>query len=137
MHPTRGWMPCLIALVACAAVSGCVVDSHDHSAPALGTLTLNWTISGADDSLVCSDFGADRLELVIYDISGVVADEVNPFCEAFSTTVDLLDGSYYADATLVDASDASVTVTEPVDAIDIVAGTDLSISIDFPADSFL
>jgi hypothetical protein len=130
-------MACLIGLAACVALPGCVVESHDQAAPALGTLTVNWTISGADDSLVCSDFGADRLELVIYDDRGVVADEVNPFCESFSTSVDLVEGNYYADATLVDSADASVTITEPIDAIDIIAGTELSVGLDFPADSFL
>ena len=134
---TRDWRTGLIALAACAALSGCVVESHDHSGPALGTLSLDWTISGANDSLVCSDFGADRVELVIYDDRGVVADRLSPYCESFAASVDLLEGSYYADATLVDSLDASVTVTETVDAIDIIAGTDLAIGIDFPPDSFL
>jgi hypothetical protein len=137
IRASRDWKTCLIALAACTAASGCVVEHHDDSGPGLGTVTVNWTISGADDSLVCSDFGADRLDLVIYDYRGAVVDEVEPFCESFSTSVDLLEGDYYADATLVDSFDASVTITEPIDAIDIIAGTDLAIGIDFPADSFL
>jgi hypothetical protein len=51
--------------------------------------------------------------------------------------VDLPEGSYFADVTLVDSFDRSATLTETLDAIDIIGGTDLSLAVDFPVGSFL
>jgi hypothetical protein len=116
---------------------GClfVADDDDPGAP-VGTLEVRWTIDGATDPLDCSDFAVDRLELVIYDGADVV-DEVEPFCEDFGVTLDMIDGVYDADATLIDSFDNSATVTKPLNAIDIIAGTTLTIDVDFPVDSFL
>jgi hypothetical protein len=37
----------------------------------------------------------------------------------------------------VDSVDRSATLTLPIDAIDVIAGTDLVVSVDFPLGSFL
>lgn len=127
-------------LLCSSLATGCLFvddDDDDDIAPALGTLTVDWTIDGLTNPDDCAAFGVDRMELVIYERGDYVVDEVEPLCEAFSVTIDMLDGIYYADATLVDSFDRAATVTLPVDDIDIIAGTELVIPIDFPIDSFL
>jgi hypothetical protein len=49
----------------------------------------------------------------------------------------LPDGSYTADVTLVDSAGNSRSVTKPLQAIEVVAGTDLAIDVDFPSSSIL
>lgn len=129
-------------LLCSGLATGCLfVDDDDdddrESAPVVGTLTINWTIDGQTNPDDCAAFGVDRMELVLYESGDYIVDEVEPLCEAFSTSVDMLDGIYYGDATLVDSFDRAATVTLPIDDIDIVAGTELVIPIDFSIDSFL
>lgn len=111
--------------------------TEDDPEPVVGSLTVEWTIDGRRDPLDCADLGVDRLELVISDGQGDVVDEIEPLCETFSTTIDLFEGRYFGGATLVDTRDRSATLTEALDAMDILAGTDLVVSVDFPIGSFL
>jgi hypothetical protein len=126
-------------LLCSSLATGClfVDDDDDDSPPAVGTLTVNWTIDGQTYPEDCAAFGVDRMELVLYEGGDYVVDEVEPLCEAFSVSVDLLDGIYYGDATLVDSFDRAATVTLPIDDIDIIGGTELVIPVDFSFDSFL
>jgi hypothetical protein len=126
-------------LAAAVQLSGCIVSGDDGRSGPLptGTLTVHWTIDGQRSSLDCSDFGVDRLELIIYDETGAEVDEVQPYCESFAVSVDLLEGSYFADVTLVDSADRSASLTKTLDALDIIEGTDLDVAVDFPVDSFL
>ncbi len=116
-------------------VPGCLVVDDDDPDP-IGTLEVRWTIDGFTDPVDCLDFGVDRLELRIYDGRDLI-DEVEPFCEDFGVSLDMFDGIYDGEATLVDSFDRAATLTEPLDNIDIIAGTTLTIDIDFPIDSFL
>lgn len=129
-------------LLCSGLATGCLfVDDDDDDrgppAPVVGTLTVDWTIDGQTNPDDCAAFGVDRFELVLYEAGDYVVDEVEPLCEAFSVSIDMLDGIYYGDATLVDGFDRAATVTLPIDDIDIVAGTELLIPIDFSIDSFL
>lgn len=132
----KKWTFSSLALGAALSLPGClIVDDDDDPGPPVGTLTVEWTIDGRRDPLDCLDFGVDRLELVI---SGLDEDiEVEPLCEDFVTSVDLYDGRYIAEATLVDSFDRAATLTEPIEAIDVIAGTELVVSVDFPVGSFL
>lgn len=127
-------------LLCSSLATGCLFvadDDDDDGGSDLGTLTLNWTIDGQTNPDDCAAFGVDRMELVLYEGGDYVVDEVEPLCEAFSVSVDLLDGIYYGDVTLVDSFDRAATTTLPVDDIDIRAGTELVIPVDFSLDSFL
>jgi hypothetical protein len=116
---------------------GCFfVSDDDDDGPPIGTLEVLWTIDGRTDSLDCVDLGADRLELLIYDGRDLV-DEVTPFCEDFGVSIDMFDGIYDGEARLIDSFDRPATLAEPLDAIDIISGTTLTIDIDFPIESFL
>lgn len=141
MDSLKRWGTGALALGAALQLSACVfvADDGDDLAPLpLGTLTVNWSIDGLHDPLDCEDFGVDRLELVIYDdSSGDVVDELEPVCESFGVSVDLPEGYYSADVTLVDSFDRSATLTETLEAIDVIGNTDLTLGVDFPVDSFL
>lgn len=140
MDSLKRWGAGALALGVAAQLSGClfVTDDGDLGPLPLGTLTVNWSIDGLRDPLDCEDFDVDRLELVIYDdSSGDVVDELEPFCEAFGISVDLPEGYYFADVTMVDSFDRSATLTETLEAIAIIGNTDLALSVDFPVDSFL
>ena len=135
----KTWALCATSLGALLQLPGCLfVDDGEDRVPApIGTLTVQWSIDGTHNPLDCADFDVDRLELSIYAPDGRLVEEVEPFCEDFAVSVDLLDGLYTADVTLVDSFDNSATFTETLDSIDIIAGTDLAIDVDFPIDSFL
>jgi len=55
----------------------------------------------------------------------------------FSIRLALPAGTYTAEVTLVGRSNEAITVTKPLDAIDVVPGTDLAISVDFPSSSMI
>jgi hypothetical protein len=119
-------------------LSGCIFESDDHdSRPHVGTLTVRWTIDGLTDPGDCAAFGVDRMELALYTAFDEKIDEVNPVCEAFEVSVDLDEGRYSADATLVDSFDRSATETQVLDALDVYGDNELVVDIDFPLDSFL
>ena len=129
-----------LGLLACLGLSGCLFvgddDDDDYAYDSVGSLTVEWTIDGRRDPGDCADFAVDRLELVLYTGADRFVVEFEPVCESFGTTIDLDEGLYYGDATLVDSFDQSATVTEPLDDIDIIGETELVIPIDFPLDSF-
>lgn len=141
MDSLKRWGGSALALGAALQLSGCLFvadDGDDGFEPLpLGTLTVNWSIDGLSDPIDCEDFGVDRLELVIFDLAGDEVAELSPFCESFGVSVDLPEGSYFADVTLVDSFDRAATLTETLDALDIIGGTELAVGVDFPIDSFL
>lgn len=136
MNEMNNWVPSIVSLSAALLLPACIIHDSDRYPP-IGTLTVEWTIDGRRDPIDCADFGVDRLELVVSNARGNLVEEVEPWCESFFVTVDLFEGRYFADATLVDSFDRSATLTVPIDAIDIIAGTDLVVQVDFPLGSFL
>ena len=133
----------MVSLVACglaASPLGCMVGvtaSPPVATATTGTLTVTWLMAGTTDSSLCAGYGADSLELAVYDSAGNEVTTVEAPCESFATTVELPEGRYTANATLVDSALRARSVTKPLSAIDIVAGTDLTIDLDFPTSSML
>jgi hypothetical protein len=130
---------CAIAAFSCA---GCSVEAGldtGVSVPAVdkGTLTVDWSIAGYQDAEACDDFDVDEFELIVFDDIGRPFTTTTAPCEEFAITVELPEGYYSADATLTDSSANAVTVTKPLDDIDVTSGTDLTIELDFPSSSFL
>jgi hypothetical protein len=119
-----------LVLMACGA-------DEDSEPIETGLLTVEWSLLSGFDPGACSTFGADRMELVIFDELGEVVTEVEAPCDDFAATIELFDGIYDADATLVDAADFAVTTTEQLDALDILPGSELVVELDFPAASFV
>jgi hypothetical protein len=102
-----------------------------------GTLTTEWLTLGTTDPATCAIVGADRFELLLYDEFGGFFSEAEAPCESFVLTVELPEGRFSADATLVDALDRTVSTTSTLDGLDIVRDTDLVVTVDFPPGSIL
>lgn len=128
-----------VKAVSCAAAlqfPGCIIVSGDPLPPA-GMLSVEWSIDGQRHPADCAAFGVDRLELLIYTRFGALIDHVDASCEAFAVSVELVEGRYHTDATLVDSVGRSATLTRSIGDIAIIEDTDLVVVIDFPVDSFL
>lgn len=126
-----------LALALALGLAGCEVHAYgdDDYYEDEGSLSLDWTLDDTDDPRACDDYEAYDLELIIYDDRGGVASRISPPCDEFGVSIDLLDGVYSLDATLVDRSGRDVSTTLKLDDIDVYAGEDTPISLDFPQDS--
>jgi hypothetical protein len=125
-------------VAACAALGACSASVGGTIEPVgvdEGSLTVDWTVDGTKDSLACFDFGADQIEIVVYDFIGEAARAVAA-CEDFEISIVLPDGDYSADATMLDVESQPISTTLSLDDIAVRAGTDLEVDIDFPVDSF-
>jgi hypothetical protein len=130
------WATAMLAIGA----TGCSSDDDDEVIivpAAIGTLTTEWSIDGSFVASNCRIYGAFDYELVVYDLDNFIVTEQQTPCEQFVLSVDLPVGIYSADATLVDSEDFSVSLTQVLDDLEIIDGTELVVSIDFPATSML
>ena len=141
MHLVTLVLPLLAATLSGASL-GCSVGVSSEppvvvaTAPT-GTLTVRWLVTGTASPPACSVYGASTLELVVYDTGGNEVAHANEPCSSFGLSLELPEGTYSAEATLIDSAGNSRTTTKPLQAIEVVAGTDLAIDLDFPASSFL
>jgi hypothetical protein len=108
----------------------------DEVPPAVGTLTLQWTISGRRDPVDCGSLGVERFVLSLRS-SPVDEDQSEAPCDAFQISIDVSPGTYAGDAILVDRFDRPATLAVPLEQLDIVAGREVIKSIDFPVAAFL
>lgn len=130
--------------VACAALaaltSGCIVDV-DNAPPPAGTLAAVWTVDNSTDPAACQFYAPDpnvglNFELLVYEGRLLVA-EVKADCAAFNTSLRLPRGLYDATATMVDPiTDAAVSTTLPLPAVEIFRDVETTVNINFPPDSF-
>jgi len=125
-----------------AALSGCSVNAGVSAGAGpdvvvtTGTITVLSSIEGSTNPSECDFVGATDLELAVFEgtrpVTTVLAD-----CYDFGISVTLPDGLYNADATLLDQNGNPASTTLTLDALNVVAGTDLQVDIDFPASSIL
>jgi hypothetical protein len=129
--------PCIITAgaVSVAPVAAAQPPSPEPPA-AVGTLIVQWTISGRRDPIDCGGLGVDRLELSLQAAPGDEEQADGP-CDAFQISLDLAPGTYNGDVVLVDRLNRPVTLAVPLEQIDIVAGRELVKSVDFPVGVFL
>jgi len=113
---------------------GCIIVDDDEDDT--GALTVTWTIQGIDEPSDCAFFGFDRLELAVFDFFDDHVVTTYGYCEDFVVSLDLPEGFYSADATLLDSSNRAATTTQVIDDIDVYEGEELIIPIDFPSRSF-
>ena len=144
MHLLTPVIPLLTWALAGASLGCSVVASPAEPAPSVvtvpaapGQLTVRWTVAGSDHPAVCSAYAASDLELVVYDEAGSHYATATAPCDGFTLTLPLPEGTYSADATLIDARSNARSTTKPLHAIEIVGGTDLAIDLDFPSTSIL
>lgn len=130
----------LVAWVAMAGAPACmfeIEDGHHHHGVhgyGHGILTAEWTVDGWSDPEACYDFGARDFELIVY---GSVDTEIEARCDEFVLSLEVPEGRYAIDATLVDRHDHAVTTTLALDDVYVYAGEELVIPIDFPPDTLL
>ncbi|HEU4579144.1 MAG TPA: hypothetical protein VFS67_12860 [Polyangiaceae bacterium] len=103
---------------------------------AVGTLTVQWTLSGRRDPIDCGALGVDRLELSLRSAPGD-EDQAEGPCDAFQLSLDLAPGTYEGDVVLIDRLRRPVTLALPLERVEIVAGRELTKSVDFPVGAFL
>ena len=111
-------------------LSGCVIE-HVHDD---GLLTVQWSLDDTFDQDACLDYGARTIELVIYDRYDDVVEHFEARCGDFAASIELEDGAYGLDATLLDRSGRAVTTTLELE-VDVFEGEETFVDIDFPLDS--
>jgi len=124
----RRFSPALLLLAFGAA--GCSVGHVDDD----GLLTVQWSLDDSFDPDACLDYGSSSIELVIYDRYDDVIDQFEARCADFGTSIELEDGAYGLDATLLDRSGRSVTTTLQLQ-VDVYEDEETFVDIDFPLDS--
>jgi hypothetical protein len=124
------------------ATGGCLVGTTPDTATQVdpgpvgvvdGTLIVDWTISGTKDPAQCQQGGARSIDIII---SGSGGGEFQQDCGVFATSIRLAPGSYSAVAVLIDSSGRDRTTELRMDPFVIHGNDQLTIPIDFPADSF-
>jgi len=119
-----------------AAVTGCSVSttpsdpSPTPTGPAMGTLTVGWTLGGSSSVDSCDYYQVDRVEVIIDDGAQVIADE-EPVCEDFSISFDLPTGMYSSELTLLAPAGYGVSDTIITD-VRVLTDTDAFVDVDFP-----
>lgn len=145
----NSWLPALALLTPCImsgeppmasaaprAAAATFADA-DELPPAVGSLTIQWTLSGRREPLDCGGLGIDRFQISLTAASGGDAEPWDAPCDAFQISIDLPPGTYAGEAVLVDRLDRAVTLNVPVEDVDVVAGRDVAKAIDFPMAAFL
>ncbi len=129
-----------IVLAVALACAGCVAEPTD-SRPVVvessnGVLVVDWSISGAQDTAICQQSDADVISIAIQTSRGASVGEFEDVCEAFSTSIELAPGDYFADAVLLGPSGDARTTPVDLGTIQIFGDDELAVPIDFPSDSF-
>lgn len=118
------------------ASSACVVETRTTPIDITGDVIVDWTISGAKAPSLCTQSSARTLVIDVFNNSGTTVGSYEQRCEAFATTITLNDGLYSATATLLDGGGVARTTTVSLGQLDIIAGTSITVPIDFPSSSF-
>lgn len=136
LKPTRV-ASALVFSMGLASLSACVVTSDDYvtPVPTVGRMTLRWTINGIADPLQCRQAAAPTVRISIFSGGAYVSDYVQG-CETFGTTIDLYPGDYNGTVHLEDSAGLPRTTNVDLLPFRIIAGTNLDIPVDFPANSF-
>jgi hypothetical protein len=127
----------LAGLLLTVGLSGCVVEAND--APyreRVGALIVDWTIDGSKSVEECNLSGSSTLDVTIVTSSGAVAGEFQQACESFATTITLAPGSYSGQAVLLDGAGRERTTSVQIRPFEVFSNDQLSIPIEFPANSF-
>ncbi|MDC3979520.1 hypothetical protein [Polyangium jinanense] len=102
-----------------------------------GTVTQTWSIGGRFDPSLCRTYGADRMELVIRDMSDRTVARAYQPCREMQMSVKLPEGTYKGDATLIARDGSEVSTTLELLPFRILSNTDTPVDTDFPTSSML
>lgn len=135
---------CAATLALAAGAAGCSVQAGASAGPGpgpgepvvtQGTLSIAWTVNGSVDPAECDYYGADALQIDLYDADDMLLATDTPYCDAFIEDIDLDPGDYTVDLTLVDTLDHPVSTTLSLTGR-IHEDTETDLDIDFPDSSF-
>lgn len=128
------------ALFALCLTPACVIKTDDpdpvYVEEGNGLLTVEWTLDGTTDPDECDATDSDVINVFITDGGGRVVDDFVESCDRFATSVELLPGSYRAEAVLLDPSGRERTTTVGMGTFEIYGDDELILDIDFPPSSF-
>jgi hypothetical protein len=124
----------LAHVLACLAVAtGCSVDRGETS-PETATLS---TVQGASDPAACVNAAAAAIDITILDSNERSVARFQQSCNAFATSVDLVEGIYAAEARLIGDGGIARTRAVRIDFFTINATSQLTEPVDFPESAFL
>ena len=128
-----------VAVIAAASVApflaGCGDGGIEEPSPVGstgGTLTVRWTIEGSADPSRCEGLGATALELLVYDVDGTFEAARQPACRDLAVSLTIPEGAYDVNATLVGPASEAISLTVPVEHVEIARGGAREIAVDFP-----
>ncbi|MDI3284966.1 hypothetical protein [Polyangium sp. 15x6] len=126
-------------LTLAASTAGCPVgdDVYVVFGNESGRVTQRWSIGGRFDRSLCRTYGADRMELVIRDMSDRTVARAYQPCEEMQMSVRLPEGMYKGDATLIARDGSEVSTTLELLPFRIIADTTTPVDTDFPTSSML
>ncbi len=133
MHFSKVFFALAASLFA-ASQSGCLVIASEPYV-GRGSMTMSFTIDSSNHASECVYYGADQLEVTLFDAAGAPVITVDAPCEGHDLSVELDEGEYSAEATLIDLDGFPVSDTLVLDAFRVIDQTDLVIDLDFPADA--
>lgn len=115
------------------STAGCVVVEEDTPT---GILTVEWSIGGELAARDCLLTQSDRLELVVIDDFDGVAYEVETLCEDFEISLELEEGLYFPEVTLVDSFDQATSDTLELDSVVVRENEELILEVNFRLSDF-
>jgi hypothetical protein len=126
---------CSAVMVGAVGIVGCGNDDDDIVAtvPGVdsGTYVQTWSIEGQRDASKCSQYGADRMRLVVYDEDGSVHATEFASCSSFSIRLTLLERRYTGAATFVNADGNVVSQTIPIEQFAILKDQEVTKDVNF------
>lgn len=99
-----------------------------------GTLVQNWTIEGSRDPVKCTQYGADRMRVVVFDEDGSVHATEFAACTTFELRMELLTRRFTGAATFVNGQGNPVSKTIQINAFAIQDKLSLTQNLDFSVD---
>lgn len=122
----------------CGLALGCSASVTAPPAPPLGSAVMRWSVEESVDPDACNAHGATTFHVSLYNGVGAFAGEWVQDCTTFATTIYGLDpDDYTGHAELTDSSGQARTTSVSLEPFTVVGDSSTTVTIDFPADSFL
>jgi hypothetical protein len=134
-------MKTVLLAALCVGLTGCYAEATTDPGPVVvgsstGFLTVDWSISGYQDPVLCAQSDADVISVAIETSDGFFVGEFQDVCEAFVTSIELDPDAYVGDAVLLDPDGFERTTPVDLGFFEIFGDDELVIPVDFPPDSF-